>query len=50
MRTTADCKMEAGFINYLTFLFCIIGSKLLGLGLTILVNRKEFFFRKTKFM
>ncbi|CAF4335344.1 unnamed protein product, partial [Adineta steineri] len=36
MRTTSDCKLEEGFINYLTFLFCTIGDKLLPLGLTIL--------------
>jgi hypothetical protein len=38
MRTTADCKMDEGFLNYLTFLFCIIGGKLLALGLTLLVS------------
>jgi hypothetical protein len=44
MRTTADCKLEDGFINYLTFLFCSIGDKLLPLGLTLLVNITKPFF------
>ncbi len=44
MRTTDDCKMEDGFINYLTFIFCIMGDKLVALGLTILVNIKKDFF------
>jgi hypothetical protein len=45
MRTTDDCKMEDGFLNYLTFLFCIIGDKLVALGLTLLVSIKKHFFR-----
>jgi hypothetical protein len=44
MRTTDDCKMEDGFLNYLTFLFCIIGDKLVALGLTLLVSIKKHFF------
>jgi type III secretory pathway component EscR len=46
MRTIDDCKMDDGFINYLIFLFCDIGDKLLGLGLTLLVNIKNSFFFK----
>jgi hypothetical protein len=46
MRTIDDCKMEDGFINYLTFIFCIMGDKLVALGLTILVNIKKDFFCK----
>jgi len=44
MRTIDDCKMDDGFINYLIFLFCDIGERLLGLGLTLLVNIKNSFF------
>ncbi|CAF2033558.1 unnamed protein product [Rotaria magnacalcarata] len=38
MRTTPDCKLDEGFINYLTFVFCTIGDKLVALGLTLLAG------------
>ena len=38
IRTTDDCNLSDGFLNYLIFVFCTLGEKLLGLGLTILVN------------
>ena len=46
MNATDDCKLEDGFLNYLTFLFCVIGEKLLGLGLSLLVCIKNNFFVK----
>jgi len=36
MRNTDDCQLDGGFIDYLTFLFCQLGEKLLAGGLTIL--------------
>ncbi|CAF0777860.1 unnamed protein product [Rotaria sp. Silwood1] len=38
MRTTPDCKLDDGFVNYLTFVFCTIGDKLVALGLTLLAG------------
>jgi hypothetical protein len=43
MRITDDCQMDDGFINYLTFVFCVFGDKLVPLGLTLLVNIKNVF-------
>ena len=50
MRTTDDCKLDSGFINYLTFLFCIMGDKTVILGLILLVSIKAFFFLFKYFM
>lgn len=36
MRETDDCQLDGGFLDYLTFLFCQLGSNLLPLGLTLL--------------
>lgn len=44
MRITDDCQMDDGFINYLTFVFCIFGDKLVPLGLILLVNIESIFF------
>lgn len=41
MRTTDDCQMDDGFLNYLTFAFCTLGERLVPLALTILVNITE---------
>ncbi|CAF3623708.1 unnamed protein product, partial [Rotaria sordida] len=38
MRTTPDCKLDDGFINYLTFVFCNFDDKLVALGLTLLAG------------
>jgi len=38
MRTTDSCALDDGFLNYLTFVFCVFGDRLVPLGLTILVN------------
>jgi sodium/potassium/calcium exchanger 6 len=36
IRTTDDCQMDDGFINYLIFVFCNIGERYVALGLTLL--------------
>lgn len=36
MKITDDCKMDDGFINYLTFVFCLDQGKLVPLGLVVL--------------
>lgn len=35
---TPDCQMDGGFVDYLTFIFCTIGDKYLGLGLALLAG------------
>lgn len=54
MNITDDCKMDDGFINYLTFVFCLDQGKLVPLGLVILVNiskkQKEFIFNNYYFV
>ena len=50
MRTTDDCKLDSGFINYLIFLFCTVGGKTVIPGLILLVSIKTLVFLFKYFM